>query len=99
MTLARDFADQVWTSTYQFASERIRVLLPLPLGPSRPISSPGTARNEIDFKISLPPRTTRRLATSSVDWLESSTVLDTTVGERLERGVAWSRGASQTVTV
>ena len=65
-------------------SERIRVLLPLPLGPSRPISSPGTARNEIDLKISLAPRTTRRLATSSVDWLESSTVLDTTVGERLE---------------
>jgi hypothetical protein len=31
-------------------SERIRVLLPLPLGPSNPMSSPGDERKEIDFR-------------------------------------------------
>src|ERR1039458_8485208 len=65
--------------------ERIRVLLPLPLGPSRPMSSPGTARNEIDFKISLPFRTTRRFDTSNIDFSEILISHDPTVVNFLKR--------------
>src|ERR1035438_4418340 len=65
--------------------ERIRVLLPLPLGPSRPMSSPGVARKEIDFRISLPFRTTRRFDTSRVDRSELSIWCDPTGAPRYER--------------
>src|ERR1039458_568023 len=53
-------------------SERIRVLLPLPLGPSRPMSSPGAAENEMDFNISWCWRLTQRLTTSNVGCTDAS---------------------------